>query len=608
MFSAKHIYSNNEDYYTLIEEIGIIRVALTIIYNEAGDMNMSNKVVAFERGAEFYFDLGYKYIQKGRLKTALRYIEKAVRLKPCDSFLQFNYAGLLAEQGDIEHSTEVLVNIVKNLDPDYLECYFGLGCNYLQMQKIKKSAEYFSLYLEKDPDGEFSEEAEELLEMLTMIKDANNNMDDEELEKIYKLEEEAIDHLEKREYEKATQKFEKVVHMLPNAIPARNNLSLAYYYLGSLDKAIELAREVITYEETNVHANCNLAIFYNKQGTTSWVKKQIRIISKIHTDNEDYLYKIGDTYGSLGKHADAYRVFKRLLSIDSGNPMYVHFAAVASYNIKKYKESIKLWEKLFKIDDENMISDYYIEVALRHLDGESENMPFPYVYQLPKEEIKNRLDFIHKFIEMQADECKAEFESNKHVVDMIYFGVNFDKYFLRKLIFNKIKNDKLFEAEPAIRKFMLRDDVENYIKMESVFLLNSIGAKEPYTVNFDGKIKNVSIDSLDFPESEWKKEWDEVKRKAISMMQSCYKRPYKKIIEDIWYEFVKSTFPEVPEIDDVNVWAAALEYTYCRLCNVEASEQQFEEKYSIMSGLMRKKVEVINNAIKSKFQYKKMKK
>ena len=62
--------------------------------------------------------------------------------------------------------------------------------------KDKKSSEYFSIYLEKDPGGEFAEEAEELLEMLTMIKDANNNMDDEELERIYKIEEEAIDHLE----------------------------------------------------------------------------------------------------------------------------------------------------------------------------------------------------------------------------------------------------------------------------------------------------------------------------------------------------------------------------------------------------------------------------
>lgn len=571
---------------------------------------MNRKVITFERGAEFYFNLGYKYIQKGKMKTALRYMEKAVELKPGDSFIQFNYAGLLAELGDIDRSTEVLINIVKNLDPDYLECYFGLGCNYLQMQKIKKSSEYFSLYLEKDPDGEFSEEAEELLEMLTMIKDANNNLDDEELEKIYKIEEEAIDHLERREYEKATRKFETVVQMLPNAVPARNNLSLAYYYLGFLDKAIELAREVLVYEENNVHANCNLAIFYNKQGSISWVEKQIRIISKIRTDNEDYLYKIGDTYGSLGRHTEALRTFKKLLAADPENPMYVHLTAIAAYNSKKYKESIKLWERLSTLDSENMFSEYYIEAATRQLENEDESliMHFPYVYQLPREEIKNRLDFIYKFIEMSAEECRAEFAGNKHVADILYFGINFDKYFLRKLIFNKIKNDKLVETEAVIKKFMLRDDVENYMKMESVFLLNYIGAKEPYTVNFDGEIKNVTIDSLDFPESEWKKSWGEVENKAISMMKSCYKRPYKKIVEDIWYEFIKSTFPAVPEIDDVNIWAAALEYTYCRLCNTEASERELAEKYSIMAGSLLEKAEVINEAIKSKFQFVKEKK
>jgi len=93
--------------------------------------------------------------------------------------------------------------------------------------------------------------------------------------------------------------------------------------------------------------------------------------------------------------------------------------------------------------------------------------------------------------------------------------------------------------------------------------------------------------------------------KAISMMRSCYKRPYKKIVEDIWYEFIKSTFPEVPEIDDVNIWAAALEYTYCRLCNTKASEQKLAEKYSIVSDLLLEKADMINDAIKNKFQYKK---
>ena len=144
--------------------------------------------------------------------------------------------------------------------------------------------------------------------------------------------------------------------------------------------------------------------------------------------------------------------------------------------------------------------------------------------------------------------------------------------------------------------------------MESVFLLNAIGAKEPYTVSFDGEVRNVTIDSLDFPESEWEKSWSEVKRKTLSMMRGLYRRPYKKIVEDIWYEFIKSTFPEIPEIDDINAWAAALEYTYCRLCDTEASEHHLAEKYNVVSASLLEKAELINSAIKSKFQCKKEKK
>jgi hypothetical protein len=261
-----------------------------------------------------------------------------------------------------------------------------------------------------------------------------------------------------------------------------------------------------------------------------------------------------------------------------------------------------------ELDSENMLSDYYTEEALKHMESEGEAVPFPYVYQLPREEVKNRLDYIYKFMEMKAEQCKTEFANNKHVNGILYFGLNFDKYFLRKLIFNKIKNDRLIEAETAIRKFMLRDDVENCIKLEAVFLLNSLGVKEPYAVNIDGETKNITIDSLDFPGSEWKKVWNEVKNKALSMMRSCYRRPYKKIVEDIWYEFIKSTFPEVPEIDDVNGLAAALEYTYCRFFNPEAAVRQLSEKYGITEKLIIEKYEIINNIIKHKYQSEKEKK
>lgn len=561
----------------------------------------NNNVIPFERGAQFYFDLSYKHQQTGRLKTALRYIEKAVRIKPNDSFMQFNYAGLLAELGHIEHSSEVLLNIVNNIDPDYDECYFGLGCNYLQLQKIKKSVEYFEKYVDLAPFGDFVEEAENLIEMLNMIKDANNDLDDEELEKIYKIEEDGIKFLERREYEKALKNFDEVVKKLPNAIPAKNNLSLTNYYLGKIDKAIEIAQEVIEYEPLNIHANCNLCIYYNKLGINNLLERHIRIIRKLHSDNEDYAYKIADTFGCLNRQKEAYRAYKRLLRFDDQNPQYIHYAAIAAYNCKKYNEAMNIWERLKEVDKNNFLSDYYYKIAKDTEEGEKEFEPLPFNYQLPKEEVARRINKIYHFLSLPGEKCRELLKEDKNINDFLYYAISFDKYVLKKLVFNKIKSENLIELESIIRKYLLRPDIEKSIKMESVFLLNRIGAKEPYLVFLDGEIKEVTIEPEGLIDGEWKNEWDAVKNKAFAMMKNCYKTPYKKIVEDIWYDFIRSSYPEVPGIGKVEIWAAALEYAYCKFSCKDTTQQQLAEKYGISKSSLSEKFRIIYGFIGNKF-------
>lgn len=462
----------------------------------------NKKVVPFERGADFYFDLSFKYLQNGRLKTALRYIEKAVDKKPDDSYMQFNYAGLLAELGHVEHSSSVLLNIINNLDSDYDECYFGLGCNFLQMQKIKKALEYFEKYLSHSPYGEFAEEAEHLVEMLTMIVDANNNLDDEELEKIYKIEEDAIKYMERRDYEKALKNLEEVVSKLPNAVPAKNNLSLTNYYLGNVSLAIDMAKEVLAYEEDNVHANCNLAIYYNKLGISNLLERQIRIIKKLYPENEDYAYKIADTLGCLNKYKEAYGAYKRLYIMDKENPQYIHYMAAASFNCKKFKEALDLWTKLQEVDSDNFLGDYYLHIAAETEEGIRRFGYMSYAYQLPKEEVARRIDKIYEFMSLKGNEARELLVNDKNMKDIIYFVISFDKYVIRKMVFDKIRKENIAELEDLIRKYILRSDIDKDIKIEAVSLLNKIGAKEPYLVLLEGEIREMSIETDESAEDE----------------------------------------------------------------------------------------------------------
>ncbi|MDF2591807.1 MAG: Tetratricopeptide repeat protein [Clostridia bacterium] len=568
-----------------------------------------SKVIAFERGAEFYFDLGFRKIQKGNLKSALRYMEKAVKLKPNDGFIQFNYAGLLAELGNINLSTEVLLYIVDKLDTNYNECYFGLGCNYLQIQKIKKSVEYFSKYLEKEPEGEFSEEAEDLLEMLTMIKDANNNLDDDELEHIYQIEEEAIKHLEKREYSSAVEKFEIVVNLLPNAVPARNNLSLSYYYMGETQKAIDAAREVLNYEQYNIHANCNIAIFYNKLNLKNWVAKQINSIKKLNTDSPEYLFKIADTLGCLENHEEAYKAYKKLLAVEPQNTIYYHYTAVAAYNLGKWSDSIKYWRKLAELDKQNFISDYYIGMAESALNNESwkdENQYLSYLYQLPKEEVSRRLARAQIFVEGNR-ETSLKVLKDKKGEESVYFSICFDRGLLGKQIFKKIKKELLVESQNILRKLILRSEIEDEVKIEAVFLLDIIGAPQPYAINFDGDILEINADPLSIDVNAANEEWEDVIRKTQNTMKGQYKGHYKRAVEKLWMNLIKNLYPDIPKINNVDGWAAALEYTYCKLHNIKTSQEAIAVKYEVSVGSIREKYKTIFNSIENRSDYKEKK-
>lgn len=571
-------------------------------------MKKSN-IITFERGPEFYFDLGYKKIQKGNLKSALRYIEKAVKLKPNDSFLQFNYAGLLAELGNVDLSTEILLHIVNELDPDYEECYFGLGCNYLQSQKIKKSVEYFTKYLEKDPEGEFSEEAEDLLEMLNMIKDANNNMDDEELEKIYQIEEEAINHLEQREYKQAAEKFVQVVELLPNAVPARNNLSLAYYYLGETQKAIELAMEVLSYEEHNIHANCNIALFYKKLELQSWVDKQSKVIKKLNTENPEYLYKIADTLGSLGEHKGAYKIYKKLMALEPDKYIYNHFAAIAAYNSERFTESIRYWKKLAALEPHNLVSEFYIELAQSAIEKSNREEPIEqliYIYQLPKEEINNRLAIAEKFVKGSKESC-IEILKSKAGATALYFSICFDKQQIMKLVFEKIKKELLLDSESILRKLLMKPEIEDQIKIEAVFLLDIVGAPQPCIVNFGEDIMEISAGSLSIDVYAVNQEWEEIIKNVQSTMKGQYKGAYKRAIENLWMNYIKYIYPDIPNITNISSWAAALEYTYCKLYKIKKSQEEIAEKYNVSAAQIRSRYKAILDSVINRADYKEKK-
>ena len=115
------------------------------------------------------------------------------------------------------------------------------------MENFEQAEQALVRYLENDPTGQFMDESEEMMEMLsyelerpaplTSIKSREGLFEHDKARSL----------LEEGKFAEAVRQLEKLVKKQPDFTAARNNLALAYYYMGQFEKAMETIREVLGY-------------------------------------------------------------------------------------------------------------------------------------------------------------------------------------------------------------------------------------------------------------------------------------------------------------------------------------------------------------------------
>ena len=68
--------------------------------------------------------------------------------------------------------------------------------------------------------------------------------------------------MESGDFTTAVELLESIIVDYPEFWAAYNNLALAYFYIGQTEQASELLYEVLEKDKGNIHALCNLAVFY----------------------------------------------------------------------------------------------------------------------------------------------------------------------------------------------------------------------------------------------------------------------------------------------------------------------------------------------------------
>lgn len=318
--------------------------------NTCNDRQEIAKIIPFVQTGEYYFKKGLKAYRKRDIYKAKKYLQRAVQLQPDESMFVCQLAVVLTELGEYSQSNTLLHKIIDEIDPDMSECYYFISNNYAHLGLFQEAYRYANQYLEIEPDGEFADDTEDLLELLSIESDVEEDEYDLQDELIVK-QEKAREYLETGELEQATHLLKEIIEQYPDFWSAYNNLALAYFYTGDVVKAAELLEEVLERNPGNLHALCNMLVFLYYQRKNKKVKELIKRLESIHPILVEHRYKLGATFGLVGRYDLAYKWLRNLQKQGfQGDETFYYWLSHSAYFTDRIEIAKNAWAKVL---DEN---------------------------------------------------------------------------------------------------------------------------------------------------------------------------------------------------------------------------------------------------------------
>jgi len=544
----------------------------------------AHNVIPLRLNAEFYFERAMQSLDRYHYEKALRYFRRAAETEPGNAVHHINLAGVLSETGDYESSNKILQYVLESLDPTLTECHFYMANNYLNMDKLEESESALLRYLELDEQGLYIEEAEELLELLSL-----------ELGRPVKVRSircraELFEHdqarvlLEEGRFNEAVRRLEQLSEQNPDFLAARNNLALAYYYMGQLERAVETVESVLREDPGNLHAQCNLVILKLQMEQHDEVKRLTDSLKKLHPLNPEHAFKLATTMGIIGEHEHAYRLFRRLIKfglIEPDASLY-HYTAVAASHTGRYEVARKLWRHVKKLDPDMSIADYCLQQLDRHEESGSE-MPLElsYSYQLPFEEQ-------FKWFEQADGSISDKFRRDPIVRSSFFWVLRYGDHDTKLQVIQALGLIGDQEVEMALREFVQRPEEADDLKRAALLVLYEIGAKEPYQAVLGGRQVELNGPPRGAVLSVWEQSWQQVIDIALSKMEKHYDMIERYDMQTLWSDYLSKTYPDTPQIRRSEGWAAALEYLIAKMHRRHITYIEVAARYGVSVSTVRR--------------------
>lgn len=306
------------------------------------------QVVPFLQDGQYYYKKGLKAYREQNYQKASKYLQRAIELDPKDTVKLSQLATIYTDMGKYSQSNELLLYILDEIDKEMTECHYFMANNFAHLGLFQEAYKCATEYANKEPYGEFIEENEDLIDLLTMEDDDEDPFLKDPDDLILK-QDAAKSLLENSQFEEAILLLEEIVVEYPEFWSAHNNLSLAYFYVGEVDKAKEYLQTVLQRNPGNLHAYCNLLVFYYYERQDEKVDELAKTLSTVHPLLYEHRYKLGATFALVGYYPLAYKWLRSLYKQGfEGDDTFYYWLSYSAYFTGHVSFAKQMWERVIK--------------------------------------------------------------------------------------------------------------------------------------------------------------------------------------------------------------------------------------------------------------------
>ena len=327
----------------------------------------------------------------------------------------------------------------------------------------------------------------------------------------------------------------------------------------------------------NLHALCNLAIFYQHARIKKQLQPLVALLAKTVPFHQEHVFKLATTMGILGEHGEAYRHFVRLLKDESlarSDPCLYHYAAVAACNMGRYEEAQRMWQQASKLDPDPTCPGYYLEQlehdAQRNESGADE-------LSLPSS-LRGAVQAVG---EINASALPDHMKRDPLVRSSFFWALRHGDRHTKLQVIQALGLIADNEVKDALREFIVEPQEDDYLKRIAIFVLRSIGVHESLKAMLEGKETVIEHSRMPSRLPVWEDKWQAVLEAALVRMNKHYDLVQQHDLLTLWIEFLSRVYPDVPKLGKVEGWAAALEYLTAKMHRRAISYHEVSQRYGI---------------------------